>query len=205
MNTLLGLFLLAMSKPKLVQKRKLWSDQSMARAVDSATADGKGLRESARLYGVPIETLRQRVIGSVEVGCKPGPATIFSKEEEDKISKYLVSMADIGYGLTGEMVMRLAYILAERLHKKHNFKGEKAGRWWFDGFRSRHPKLTICSPQPLSYCRALCSNSDIPSTFFGKVGEVCGKLNLLTKPMQISTAMKPMYVLSTNPARCSHN
>ena len=117
--------------------------------------------------------------------CKPGPATIFSKEEEDKICKYLVTMADIGYGLTREMVMRLAYILAKRLHKEHNFKEEKAGRWWFDGFRSRHPKLTIHSPQPLSYCRALCSNSDILSTFLGKLGEVYGKLNLLTKPMQI--------------------
>ena len=79
MNTLLALFLLAMSKPKLVQKRKLWSDQSMARAVDSVTADEIGLRESARLFGVPIETLRRRVIGSVEMDCKRGPTTIFSK------------------------------------------------------------------------------------------------------------------------------
>ena len=47
----------------------------MARAVDSVTIDGKGLRESARLYGVPIETLRQWVTGSVEMDCKPGPAS----------------------------------------------------------------------------------------------------------------------------------
>ena len=57
--------------------------------------------------------------------CKPGPATIFSKEEEDKICEYLVTMADIGYGLTREMVMRLAYILAERLHKEHTSKVKK--------------------------------------------------------------------------------
>ena len=185
MITLPYLFSLAMSKAKPVQKRKLWSDQSMAGAVDSVVKNGKGLRESARFYGVPIETLRRRVNGSVEIDCKPGPATIFTKEEEDKIYNYLVSMADIGYGLTREMVMHLAYILAEKLDKEHNFKGDKAGRWWFDGFRKRHPQLTIRTPQPLSYCRALCSNPDILSNFFGKLGEVYGKLNLLTKPMQI--------------------
>ena len=174
-----------MSKAKPVQKRKLWSQESMTRAMESMVKDGKGLREVARSHGVPVETLRRRFIGSVEMDCKPGPATIFTKEEEDKFCEYLVLMADIGYGLTREMVMHLAYMLAERLQKKHNFKEDKAGRSWFDGFMKRHPQLTRRTPQPLSYCRALCSNPNILSSFFGKLGEVYGKLNILTKPMLV--------------------
>ena len=52
-------------------------------AAYEAVINGKGLREASRMHNVPVETLRRRVSGSVAVGCKPGPATILSDEEED--------------------------------------------------------------------------------------------------------------------------
>ena len=54
---------------------------------------------------------------------------------------------------------------------------------WFDGLR--HPKLTIRSPQPLSYSRALCASTETINDFFGKLGALYSKLNLISKPMQI--------------------
>lgn len=66
------------------QKRKLWSNQDMAEAVEYV-ASGKGLRKAARSYNVPIETLRRRVNGTVNLECRPGPATVFTVEEEKKI------------------------------------------------------------------------------------------------------------------------
>ena len=71
---------------------------------------------------------------------------------------------------------------------KHPFRDGKAGRGWFDGFRARHSKLTIRTPQPLSYCRALCANTQVISDFFGKLGAIYGRLNLVLKPMQIFNA-----------------
>ena len=47
-------------------------------AAYQVVLDGKGLRETSRLYNVPVETLRRRVNGSVGLGCKPGPATILN-------------------------------------------------------------------------------------------------------------------------------
>ena len=76
----------------------------------------------------------------------------------------------MGFGLNRETVMRMAFTIAERSQRKHPFKNGTAGRAWFDGFRRCHPKLTIRTPQPLSYCRALCSNIDTISGFFGKLG-----------------------------------
>ena len=37
---------------------------------------GMGLREAARSYNVPVETLRQRVNGNVAIDCRPGPETV---------------------------------------------------------------------------------------------------------------------------------
>ena len=143
------------------------------------------LRETARLYNVPIETLRRRVTGAVSMDCRPGPPTVLIKDEEDKLVQYLIQMADMGYGLSREACMHMVGNFVSACKRSNPFKNEKAGRWWFEGFKARHPILTIRKPQPLSYCRALCSNKDIISDFFGKLGAIYGKLNLIAKPMQI--------------------
>lgn len=76
----------------------------------------------------------------------------------------------MGFGLSPEIVKSFAFKIVESSGRKHSFQEEKAGRAWFDGFQCRHPKLTIRSLQPLSYCRALCSNPDTINDFFGKLG-----------------------------------
>jgi len=42
--------------------------------------DGSGLREASLLYNVPVETLRWRVTGAVDLSCKPGPSTVLNPE-----------------------------------------------------------------------------------------------------------------------------
>ena len=77
--------------------------KTMVRSINGAVKsvkEGKGLREASRSYGVPVETLRRPVLGAVEIDCRPGPPTIFTKEEEGTLCEYLITMADMGYGLT---------------------------------------------------------------------------------------------------------
>ena len=149
----------------MAQKRKLWSTESMAAAVQSVQ-DGKGLREASRLYNVPVETLRRRVTGKVDMECRPGPPTVLTQEEEDAIVRYLIEMADMGYGLTREVVTKMVYVYVSKCGRENPFKNETAGRWWFQGFKSRHPNLTVRMPQQLSYARALCSNRDNITDFW---------------------------------------
>ena len=132
---------MASSSCKTTQKRKLWSDESMAAAVVSVK-DGRGLREASRLYNVPVETLRRRVIGLVEVNCRPGPATALTEDEELRLSEYLVQMADMGFGLSREDVMHMACTIAEKSGRKHPFRDGKAGR---DGLMDLEP-ATPSSP-----------------------------------------------------------
>ena len=61
------------------------------------------MKESAsQLYDVPVETLRRRVNGLIEMDCQPGPATVLLKEEEDQIYCYLLEMCDMGFGVGRE-------------------------------------------------------------------------------------------------------
>ena len=166
-------------------KRKLWSEESMLAATSSVVQDNMSLREASRLYNVPFQTLRRRVNGSVKPGCKPEPGTVLSEEEEERLASYLIQMSEMGFGLSRDTVMHLAYSIVEKAKRKHPFKNEKAGRAWFDGFCRRHPKLTICSPQPLSYCRVLSAAADTVNDFFGKLGKIYVRLNLIANPMQV--------------------
>jgi hypothetical protein len=167
------------------KKRKQWSQESMTAAVDAVNKEHSSLRAASRLYNVPIETLRRRVSGQVDIECRPGPQTVLNKDEESRLEEYCIEMADRGFGLSREDVMRFAYQIAEKMKKPHPFQNNTAGRGWYEGFLSRHPRLSLRSSQPLSRCRAMCSNKDIIADFFAKLGALCGRLNLFTKPMQI--------------------
>ena len=101
------------------------------------------------------------------------------------MAAYLVQMSETGYGINREEVMGMAYTIVEKSKRSHPFREGSAGRAWFEGFMRHHPKLTVRSPQPLSYCRALCSNKDTIMDFFVKLGTIYGRLNLISKPMQI--------------------
>ena len=62
--------------------------------------------------------------------------------------------------------MEMAITIVEKCQRKHPFQDSKAGHAWFEGFRRHHPKLTLGSPLPLSYCRALCTNQETIDEFF---------------------------------------
>ena len=72
-----------------------------------------------------------------------------TEEEEIKLADYLFQMSEMGYGLSQEGVMGLAYSIVKKSKRPHPFQNESAGRAWFEGFMKRKPNLTIRSPNCL--------------------------------------------------------
>ena len=101
----------------------------------------KSLRQAAREYDVPLTTLKRRVDGEVSLNAKPGPPTVLTREEEEKLCEYCLTMCDMGYGLTVEYIRRVAYVIASNSGRPHPFKNGKAGRDWYEGFLRRFPCL----------------------------------------------------------------
>ena len=150
---------------------------------------------------MPVETLRRRVNGSVSIDCRPGPSTVLTEEEEEHLANYLVQMSDMGFGLSPDAVKNIAYRIVEKNNRKHPFKNNAAGQDWFKGFCRHHPKLTIRMPQPLSYCRAISSNKETIDTFFGKLGSLYGRLNLISKPMNVYNVDESGVTIVHRPGR----
>ena len=156
----------------------------MVSAIASCS-QGTSIRDAAKMYNVPPTSLYRRVKGLVAANCKPGPQPYLPVFAEDRLVNYIVSMSDMGFGLSRQDIMRLAYEVAEKSGISHPFKNGAAGRKWFDNFMHRHSNLTFRKPQSLSYQRAKAVNSEIIEDFFAKLGAIYARLNLLTKPMLV--------------------
>ena len=122
------------AKAEPTRKRKLWtqSDESMIAAVKSVE-DGKGLREASRLYNIPVETIRRRIID-----CWPGPATVLTEEE---LYRYLIQMSYLGFGLSVEDVMCMAYNIAEKITESTRSRMVKLDVGGLMGLRHTTPNL----------------------------------------------------------------
>ena len=54
--------------------------------------------------------------GSVCLHSRPGPATVLTEEEEVALASYLVQMADMGFGVSKDVIMAMAYYIVEKSH-----------------------------------------------------------------------------------------
>ena len=124
----------------------------------------------------------------MSLDCRPGSPTVLTTEEEARLAQYCVAMADMGFGLTREEVMAMAYATVDKTGRDHPFKEGYAGRGWYEGFMARQATLTLRTPQALSYARAVCSNKETIDDFFAKLGTLFGRLNLIAKASQIFNA-----------------
>ncbi len=132
--------------------------------------------------------------------CRSGPPTILTSEEEARLAEYCVSMADMGFGLTREGIMAMAYAIVEKTGRTHPFKSGRAGGWYED-FMSRQPLLTLRTPQAMSYARAVCANKERTNDFFAKLGAIFGRLYLISKPSQIFNADETGVTIVHKPSK----
>ena len=107
--------------------------EGMKKAIEAVVTQEKSLRQAAREYGVPPTTLK-RSDTSLPAEPTPGPSTVLSKEEEDRLVKYIITMAEMGFGLSPKDIRSLAYEIAENSGQNHPFTNKLAGKDWFQAF-----------------------------------------------------------------------
>ena len=83
---------------RLRKGNSMWSDDQLKAAMD-AVDGGSSMREASRKFHVPYSSLCKWCYG-MRSSCKRGPPTVLNAEEEQLIVNYLVSMCELGYGLT---------------------------------------------------------------------------------------------------------
>jgi transposase-like protein len=151
--------------------RGQWSDVTMKQAVKAVLVNGKSNKKACKEYGVPLETLRRKVIiarngGGVDKHM--GRPTVLNEEAENELAKILMDMEARLYGLSPGDVRQIVYKYCEKNGITNNFSRETAmaGRYWLDGFLSRHPELSIRHAEAVSIQRAIGFNKPKVDMFY---------------------------------------
>ena len=150
---------------------KPYSKQDLLDAVQEVKLGGEGvtLRRTALKYNIPVTTLHDHVHGkSTKIGV--GGPTVMTPREEQEIVLTCQVLADMGFGLTKELieVVVLDYIKENNI-KVPSFTGGIPGKDWWQRFFKRWPTLANRKPQHLSKHRAKAANPAIVEAWFDKV------------------------------------
>lgn len=123
-------------------------------SVESLASKG----EAAATFNIPRETLRRQkvqlkkgVFAAIRLGRFE---TVFPTPLEDELAEHLLLLESRLFVLNCLDVRRLAFQLAVKNDLPDNFCKEAgiAGRDWLEGFRKRHPELSLRALESDVHC-----------------------------------------------------
>ena len=164
------------------------------------------VRKAAKMFGVPLTTLRDRIDGRVKVDIqKLGKSPKMSHDEEKNFALHFVQMAELGYGYTRTEVINMA---TEYMHSVGRLADDKRlSQNWYIGFSRRWPELKRVKPSALAKQGAQASNPDTIKNYYKELNDILVKYDLHHSPERIYN-IDEKYVCTEHKAPsvvCSRN
>ena len=154
---------------------KQYSPEDLENAISEVQDNGASIRAIAEKYLIPKSTLHDHLKGKSKTAGAGGP-TVLSPDVEREISLACITLADMGYGLTRDLVEVVVFEYLKDQEIPNPFVGGVPGRDWWHRFMLRWPRLSERRPQNLSKSRARASNPEIMNAWFNKLDEVFANL-----------------------------
>lgn len=143
------------------------------------------VRTAAKLYDIPLTTLRDRVDNRISIDVtKSGPDPLLSQLEEVSLVEHLIYMSNLGYGYTRSQVMELGTDLALYLGKRKK-DDPLLSRTWFSNFMGRWPELRVIKPRGLAAIRAKCTSPEKIAAYYEELKRILQKYDLEDRPESI--------------------
>ena len=157
--------------------------------------EGVPVRRAAKLFNVPITTLRDRVAGRIDPE-NFAQETLFTKDEEKKLVEHIKMRSELGYGLSNCYLQRLAGEMAHDLKKRS--KKTPLSNSWLYAFLSRwDSEIKSIKPRQLESTRAKNTTPEIVDTYFENLKHVLQENSLGDKPHRIfnidETGLQPEH------------
>lgn len=139
--------------PPMKGKMLNYPEEQMQLAID-AVHSGMPVATAAKRFSVPRITLMYKVRGKTPRYRRMGPDTVLTKEEENILVQWIVTMAKAGFPITKPELLDSVQHLIEELKRENPFVGNRPGKTWYNAFLKRHPNIGIRMAQNLTSSRA---------------------------------------------------
>lgn len=142
------------------RKYGLWSEEDMERAIAAVSNGDMGINAACRTYGVSKPTLKRRLDGknifTTDNKKVFGRPQDLPSEIEEQLVQHILDLERMFFGLSRDEHKKLAFEVAEANKLPHRFNTNKrmAGDKWYYSFISRHPTLSLRTPEATSIARA---------------------------------------------------
>ena len=167
--------------PQHVVSRRQYSPTSLTKAYLAVKEDNLSVYKASKVYRVPEQTLRDRVIGRINIDTvTTGRIPVLSLPEEEKLASHLQVMAKYGYGYIRQEVCDIATDYAIQLGKRT--KENPFTLNWFNKFIKRWPQLRVLKPRGLEKVRAKSASASVVCEYFQELEITLDKYNLRDKP-----------------------
>lgn len=165
-----------------------YSREDLNKAVKEVRDGTRGLRPTAKLYGIPRTTLRHYVNGTrgqkgiLSQGTRGGGGRMaLSFEDEKSLASCIKTVEKWGFGLSRDESMDIVQLFVIANNLSTPFKDNRPGEAWFLNFKKRH-RLSIKKPQGVEYARSNQENPFIIHQYFDMLEETFTNNNLRNKP-----------------------
>ena len=151
-------------------------------------------------YGVPQQTLYDRISGRVKHGSNPGPRPYLSKTEEKDLADFLSETAKAGYGKVENRYLLLLIDNNAMVLYNTQVKGlaalairdkglipqsENLSNGWYYRFMRRQGHLVLRKGDPIANVRMDCLHKDVMKDYFEKLKKTLEENDLMKNPTQI--------------------
>ena len=151
--------------------RGTWSEKSMRFALDVVRSKRLSIRQTAELYGIPPSSIHDWKNGKTSTK-KIGHQTYPTEVEELALVKWCFSMLKVALCVTLNMLKCTIQTILKNAPRQHPFRDGIPGQKWWDGFKKRHPSITLRCADGLEMKRALGLNRESTTFFYNLLEQV---------------------------------
>ena len=166
-----------------IKKRCNYQSAVLQDAVADVKNGVRTVSDASRHYRIPRSTLDDKVKG--QHGKVYGKQTKLSAEEEIALVEYIQYMDKIGHPLGVLEVKMFAWSIAKRSVNPDCFGENGPSQKWWRGFRQRHNRLTLRTPDRLDRRRKTTAKRSVVRKHFEALKEALVMADLLDKPEHI--------------------
>ena len=178
-----------------------YAKEKLQQALQACRERRLSATAASKQFGVPRSTLTDRLRGKVDDQAKPGRKPVIPLEVENKICDSVCESAERGMGIGRQDVLHRIGVLAKRHDIPTPFRDGRPGKFFWKGFLTRHPEITLRKPEPLSGVRARAVNHDSINNYFHGVAELFQEYNFSERPNLVWNADETGISFSHTPSR----
>lgn len=175
-----------MSKERRKYKIHKYSNDDLEKGLE-AVRGGISIGKAAKEFGIPKSTLHAKTTGKVPEIAKKGPPTVLTSEEENRLKKWILDKARLGFPMHPDKVKNAVQRVLKQVPRKNRFTDDRPGDKWLQLFLARNKEITVKQSEVISKGRASVTEEKLRDWFRGvrKHVEEIGAESVLTRPESI--------------------